>query len=386
MKHGNLLIAACAMLFFTTRAFAQDTTMEWYRYITVNGLVSGSTTYNFNHPSDERNHLRVFDVDANSLNLDLLALTLHHDPTIGEVGFRADFAAGPYIPNVIHSAGLEMGDFDVDQAYLSYVAPIGNGLRFDGGKFITPLGYEYIERFDGQNDNASHSYLFGYAIPFTHTGLRLTYSFSDDFSVLALLVNGWDNSVDNNKAKSEGLQVTWTPSSAVNVAVGAISGPEKQNNISDNRLVLDLAASFKLGRVFTLGVNGDYGREDNDLLGYTTVVIDSMAPVDSQIVRQQYKEQVPAYGAAVWKGIAVYLRFTVSDALAFIVRGDLNGVRTGTSQSLREVTLTPEWKPTEHLTLRGDLRFDHSSALVFNLGGNVWGSQSTASVNALYSF
>ncbi|HEX5315412.1 MAG TPA: outer membrane beta-barrel protein, partial [Candidatus Kapabacteria bacterium] len=131
-------------------------------------------------------------------------------------------------------------------------------------------------------------------------------------------------------------------------------------------------------------------REDNDLLGYTTVVIDSTAPVDSQIVRQQYKEQVPAYGAAVWKGIAVYLRFTVSDALAFIVRGevfdDLNGVRTGTSQSLREVTLTPEWKPTEHLTLRGDLRFDHSSALVFNHGGNVWGSQTTASVNALYSF
>src|ERR1035437_3753904 len=135
MKYRTYGLAMCAMLSISKGSFAQDSTLKWYQYVEVNGLVSGSTTYNFNHPSDERNRLRVFDVDANSLNLDLLALTLHHDPTIGEAGFRADFAAGPYIPSIIHSVGLEMGDFDMDQAFLSYVAPIGNGLRFDGGKF-----------------------------------------------------------------------------------------------------------------------------------------------------------------------------------------------------------------------------------------------------------
>jgi hypothetical protein len=36
------------------------------------------------------------------------------------------------------------------------------------------MGYEVGEGPDGYNDNASHSFLFGWAIPITHTGLRIT--------------------------------------------------------------------------------------------------------------------------------------------------------------------------------------------------------------------
>ena len=57
----------------------------------------------------------------------------------------------------------------------------GGRLQVDAGKFVTPLGYEVIEGWDGYNDNASHSFLFGYAIPFTLEGTprRLPGSFPD---------------------------------------------------------------------------------------------------------------------------------------------------------------------------------------------------------------
>ena len=61
---------------------------------------------------------------------------------------------------------------DIPQLFVSYIAPIGKGLRIDGGKFVTHMGYEVIGGYDGYNDNFSRGFIFGYGIPFTHTGLK----------------------------------------------------------------------------------------------------------------------------------------------------------------------------------------------------------------------
>ena len=70
-------------------------------------------------------------------------------------------------------------DFDLQQAFVSYITPVGSGLRFDAGKFVTNHGYELIDGYDGYNDNATRSFSFGYGIPFTHTGIKAAYTFSD---------------------------------------------------------------------------------------------------------------------------------------------------------------------------------------------------------------
>jgi len=57
---------------------------------------------------------------------------------------------------------------------VSWNAPVGRGLRFDFGEHVTHMGYEVTEGYDGWNDNYSRSFLFGYTIPFTHTGLKAT--------------------------------------------------------------------------------------------------------------------------------------------------------------------------------------------------------------------
>src|ERR1041385_3661211 len=104
MKRLVLGHAIGVSLLFSIAAQAQDST-AWYKYIAVNGLVSGSGTYNVNHPATHRNQLRIFDVDANSLLIDLVSLTVRHDPAIGDAGFRLDLNAAPYMPGIMHSAG-----------------------------------------------------------------------------------------------------------------------------------------------------------------------------------------------------------------------------------------------------------------------------------------
>ena len=39
-------------------------------------------------------------------------------------------------------------------------------------EFVTLLGEEIIPTYSNQNYNESHSYIFGFGIPFTHTGIR----------------------------------------------------------------------------------------------------------------------------------------------------------------------------------------------------------------------
>lgn len=82
----------------------------------------------------------------------------------GDAGFRVDLEGG-FIPQASASAGLfrdadgAAGDLDLQQAYVGYAANVGRGLRFDFGKFVTPMGYELIEGYDGYNDNATRSFL-----------------------------------------------------------------------------------------------------------------------------------------------------------------------------------------------------------------------------------
>ena len=110
------------------------------------------------------------------------------------------------------SAGLRIGDnADLQQAFVSYIAPVGSGLRFDAGKFVTHMGYELIEGYDGYNDNYSRSLLFNYAIPLTHTGIKASYSPTARVSLMAMVVNGWDHALDNNASKSIGAQLVLKP-------------------------------------------------------------------------------------------------------------------------------------------------------------------------------
>ncbi|MBK9063010.1 MAG: porin [Acidobacteria bacterium] len=338
----------------------------WYEELSVNAFVSASYSYNFNRPATGTNQLRVFDFDDNTFKVDVAEIVLQKAVSKpGEAGFRVDFVAGSSIPRVSSSYGLLQGqDVDLQQAFVSWIAPVGSGLRLDLGKFVTHFGYEVIEGYDGWNDNATRSFEFGFGMPSAHTGLKASYAFSDQLAGMLEIVNGWDVARDNNTSKSIGVQLTWTPSKSVTVFGNFMTGPERANVNSDPRNLFDVVAQWKLSDLTVFTVDALYASEKG-----------AVAPGET----------------ASWWAIAGYARLGLSDSFAFCLRAeyfdDADGARTGAAQKLTEVTVTPEWKATPHLIFRADLRVDWSNADVFvKNDGAFKGNQATVLLNGIYVF
>jgi len=338
--------------------------------IQADAFVSFGYTYNLNRPTDRLNGYRVFDSDANTFNVDVAELVLMKQiDKVGETGFRLDLVAGGAIPQKTQSAGLSIGQSaDLQQATLSYLAPVGSGLRLDFGKFVTHMGAELIEGYDGYNDNYSRSFLFNYAIPLTHTGVKASYTLGSALSAMLMVVNGWDNVRDGNSGKSVGAQLTLTPASPVTVYLNYIGGPEKTDTNGYARNVFDVVATWKALKTLTLGLNGDYGRETDA----------SLAEPGAD---------------AVWKGIAAYARYDLTSRFAVALRGetfrDEGGTRLGTglATTVREATITPTYKFTDRFLMRADVRFDRSNREVFvKEGGALKKSQATIAGNVVFVY
>src|SRR6185436_11814059 len=107
LRQAGRLAILCALFPATLCAQpGESDPVPWYQAVSLNGLVAASWTANFNHPESGMNALRVFDLDANSIEVDLAQLSISRSAAPGGVGFRIDLDAGPHIPAVSHSAGL----------------------------------------------------------------------------------------------------------------------------------------------------------------------------------------------------------------------------------------------------------------------------------------
>ena len=159
---------------------------------------------------------------------------------------------------------------DLTQAYLQYAA---GSTTVIAGKFVTLAGQEYIKTT--ANTNFSRSILFGYAIPFTHTGLRATYKASDAFSFIAGVNNGWDQATDTNSNKTIELGVSLNPSKSFGLTVQDYYGVEQVNATQfasgnpgpqGKRNLLDLVATFTVSDSLNFVLNPDFGSQENATL------------------------------------------------------------------------------------------------------------------------
>src|SRR5206468_3399907 len=131
------------------------------------------------------------------------------DPSKGkfDVGGRVEWIYGKDA-DFIHSNGLfdwyngpesPEDQFDLTQAYVDLAIPVGRGLKVRAGKMVTHMGFETIN--PTTNPLYSHSYLFGYAIPFTHTGVMAFYTLSDSVSVMGGFSRGWEQSLRSEERR-----------------------------------------------------------------------------------------------------------------------------------------------------------------------------------------
>ena len=336
--------------------------------VEIHSFASSSYTFNFNEPDSRTNNFRIFDQDANSFQFDVGELVfLKESADMDDIGFRVDLTYGFSLPEVAQSTPASPpgeDDFDVQQGYVSWKAPVGSGLQLDFGKFITHIGAEVIEGYDGWNSNFSRSFLFGLAIPFTHTGLRASYEINDKLSVLGVIANGWDNTTDNNDSKSIGFQVAYSPADNLSILFNWMGGNEQDDSDHEFRQIFDIVVDVAVSNQLSLQFNLDYGTEQDTGVGG---------------------------GTAEWFGMAGIARYDVNKWFSMNFRAEFfnddDGVRTGfVDHDMWEITITPEIRINNNMVVRAEYRHDDSNQPVFDDGAGASDSQDTIALNALIYF
>lgn len=207
--------------------------------------------------------LRSFDVQHNTFSLGLAEVALEKAPSeASRVGGRIDLAFGK-TADLVAAFEPEAGGTEiykhVQQAYISVLA--ADDLTVDVGKFVTVHGAEVIE--SQNNWNYTRSILFGYAIPFYHTGVRATVNASERLSLTGLVVNGWNNSSETNGDKTFGGSFAFSPNDRLswlgNVMVGEDFGDEDGDGEEDITTLIDTTVTLAATDMLTLMSNFDYG-------------------------------------------------------------------------------------------------------------------------------
>ncbi|MFZ4619273.1 MAG: porin [Bacteroidota bacterium] len=319
--------------------------------ITYSGFFDAYYIKNLASPVTGKNNIRVFDPVDNEFNLALAEVSILKK---GEtVSFRVDLGAGKV-------TGLSLTGL-VQQAYATAVIPVGSGLTVDVGQFVTHMGYEVIESKD--NWNYSRSILFGWAIPFYHTGARFSYPVLSNLTATLHVLNGWNLVTDNNNYKTLGLTLNYALAPSTSIILNALSGTEATAPIYGKRNVYDLIITHQLTEALALALNADYG------------------------------EERLAAGLATWKGGAVYAKYAFDEKSAAALRFEMyndasNASPTGSGGGkLSEITATYEYKPVSDLILRGEIRSDMSDVTYFDSKKPAdTKSQLTATVGAIITF
>jgi len=275
------------------------------------------------------------DVTANGFGLGMANTVFSYKK--GKTGVVADLAFGPRA----NAANAYTGA--INQLFAYYQA--SENVKFTLGQFNTFYGYEVIS--PAGNFNYSVSYLFN-AGPFSHTGLKIDFTASEDLSFMAAVTNphgviaGSNSTSDNYQL---GFQ-TGYKGQFFNLAYGSDGFGFK------DVLYLDYTGGFDITDTFNLGINAAYSNSDDADSGYY--------------------------------GVALYLQKTMSDTFSIGLRPEFFTATSGAGEtSISAFTLTGNSTLSENLKIITELRYDTSNEILFTGGKE---SITGLTIAAIYSF
>jgi hypothetical protein len=335
-------------------------TLNFFRNTEIGGLVDAYWLYNSNKVPPS---YQAFDVLYNSFDVSMAEFWVGKTPTAdSRIGYKIRTTFGSAADIMASASGQFLKESpykNIEEAYGSYLAPVGKGLQIDVGKFVTNAGAEVIEAKD--DFNYSRSLLFQLAIPLYHSGVRLTYSPNDKVTLMGGVINGWNDVNDNNTAKSVMASVTFKPTGSLSVVENYIGGPEQPNDNDDWRTLSDTVVSYTVNPQVSLMANYDWAH-------------DTVAGVST-----------------TWQGVAGYLKYQANKYVAVVPRieffKDAQGFTTGVVQNLTDATVTLEIKAADNFLWRIEYRGDFSNQSPFtNSSGVAKKNQQLFMVGFLFNF
>jgi hypothetical protein len=338
--------------------------------VTPLGYVEAYGAWNFNRPSNGITNFRGFDNRHSTFSLANVALGAQAD--VGPVGARLILQYGstpstyylgePSLPGAggANASNSELWKY-VQEANVTWKAPVGKGLALTLGLIPSPIGYEVFAV--KENWNWSRSNLF-FGFPYYHTGLRASYDLTDEVSATVAVLNGWNSAVDNNEEKSFMAYVGYKKPDLLTAQVLYMGGIERPTGSPEGpnwRHHFDAFAQLDATTFLSFVGQADYGWEKNRI------------------------------GNARWWAGALYARVKPVDRVFVVLRGDRftehlatdgtgrisNPIFFGGSEWVSSVTATLDVRPHDNLSIRFEGRHDVSEAPLY-FGRNVQGDGSSA--------
>ena len=348
--------------------------------IGISGYLDTSYTWSSRHPKDPtRISGRYFYGDQNKVNWNDFHIALDKPEKDWGVGFHlsADFGR---TGELLGEATLWATTFQkspsaqVREGYITSTIPVGEGIQFKGGLFVTPLGTEILPNPGSYNDEITRSFAFNYAVPLRHLGGLFSYPFLKTLTGTMGIVTGWDNPRDNNGSPSGLFGVNFTPTDSFSLASNIVVGPEQTHNTNNVRFTWANVATIKPMDPLTLALEYTFGVEQN-----------ASTPTGTK--------------DAQWYAFAAVGSWSWTDRFSTSVRTELfldeGASRTqgfGATKpifnvALGEVTLAGTYKFTKMFVGRAELRQDWANRAVYKRGSsNANANQTTVGLQLLYQY
>jgi Putative beta-barrel porin-2, OmpL-like. bbp2 len=334
---------------------------------TITGYVETSYHISFTNPNtNQAVPTRVYDPAGNSFALHAAHLAISHKFTdaisaVIEIDAGRDAAATGALQLYPWRTETQFA-FDIQEAYANYAS---GAWTLTAGKFVT---YEGIEVIEGPlNPTITRGFLFGYAEPFTHTGVKLHFQPVDAFNIGVGVVNGWDLIGDNNPTKTVIARIAVTPSTKFFAALSGSIGGEQADTSKHPRASIDLTGALTPSEHFQLWFQGNFGAEK---------IPDAMGgPITK----------------ATWWGVGLQPvltegAFTLGGRLEYFA--DPKGVRMALAPHAKyfNITVTPGVKLADAFKLRAEFRADIANDKVLGKPSDPKKMQYTGALSAEYSF
>ncbi len=308
--------------------------------------ISGSVDTYYKYDFAKRSNIGTyFASDQNSVSLGMLDIALKKKT--GKTSFVGELSFGPrgQYQSIPNGADTDENSFHIQNLYVNY--SFTDRFSITAGYMSTFIGYEVIS--PAGNFNYSTSYLFG-AGPFQNAGLKVTYQFSDQVSLMAGLFNDWNLYKATKGVSSIGGQLMLNPVKGWTAYLNVLSGADAYGYGT----IEDLTTCYQISRAFKLGLNA--------------------ANYDKKSSEEGYA------------GIALYPQYAVSNVVSFGLRSEYFTTKGAAKTSYTGLTLTANIK-SGGLTFIPEVRIDHDGdKLFFNKNGLAVSNAGQFSMAAVYTF
>jgi len=211
-------------------------------------------------------------------------------------GFVADVVFGPRGSDAVFGSVGNSSEM-VNQLYAYY--NLADGVTVTLGNFNTFLGYEVIS--PAANFNYSTSYMFSYG-PFSHTGMKLDFSVSDDVSIMV----GVFNQTDQTEANYDRYTAFGAQLGLYGQYINLLAGEDYTQ--------IDFTGGFDLSDRFFLGINATTASLAGDT-GFAGVALyPQLAATDDFSIglRGEFFSETDGFGALVSDGDADNFSLTLT--------------------------------------------------------------------------